>query len=86
MIEVFKWIREINKGSLDKVLILIRNPKTGNTGYKLDIFNITKEIGKNLFIKLQVDHWRKLHTYTVEGKMANSFKWRLDRYIDGEGR
>lgn len=45
-----------------------------------------KEIGKNLSTNTAVDEWMKLSKYVVKANRIDSFKLRLDRYMDGEGR
>ena len=47
MIEVFKWMKGINKGDLNEVLIPTSNLRTRNNGFKLDKLKFKKEIGRN---------------------------------------
>ena len=86
MIEVFKWMKGINKGDLNEVLIPTSNLRTRNNGFKLDKFKFRKEIGRNWFTNRVVDEWNKLSRQILEADTINTFKRRLDRYMDGEGR
>ncbi len=86
LIEVFKWFKGIKKGDISKVLILKPNTRTRSNGYKLDKFRFRKEIGKNFFTNRVVGEWNKLPANVVDANTIESFKWRLDRFMDGEGR
>lgn len=57
LIEVFKGVTGIDKGNLDKVLLLKTNVRTRSNGYKLDTFRFSTDIGKNWFTKRVVDEW-----------------------------
>ena len=85
LIEVFKWIKGINKGDLYEVLIPKNDTRTRGNGYKLDKFRFRKDIGKNWFTNRVVDQWNKLSKYVVDANSIESFKWRLDKFMDGEG-
>lgn len=53
-------------------------------GYKLVKFGLKQEVGKNQLMN-EVDERNKLSRYVINTKPIESFKWRLDRYMDGEG-
>ena len=54
--------------------------------FKLDQFRFRKEIGKNWFTNRVVDEWNKLSVYVVNAETIDSFKTRLDKFMDSEGR
>ncbi len=43
-------------------------------------------IGKNWFTNRVVGEWNKLAGNVVDANTNESFNWRLDRFMDGEGR
>ena len=53
---------------------------------KLDKFRFRKEIGKNWFTNRVVDEWNKLSINVVNAETIDSFKTRLDKFMDSEGR
>ena len=82
MIEVFKWVKGINKGDIDKVLIISEQDRTRSNGFKLDKFRFRREIGRNWFTNRVVDEWNKLSNFVVSAGTLESFKRRLDRFMD----
>ena len=82
MIEVFKWVKGINKGDIDKVLIISEQDRTRSNGFKLDKFRFRREIGRNWFTNRVVDEWNKLSNFVVSAGTLESFKGRLDRFMD----
>ena len=86
LIEVFKWFKGINKGDIAKVLKVKEQGRTRTHGYKLDKFRFRKEIGKNWFTNRVVDEWNKLSVNVVNAETIDSFKTRLDKFMDSEGR
>ncbi len=45
MIEVYKWVRGINNGDVNKVLHVSEPGRTRSNGFKLDKFRFNKDIG-----------------------------------------
>ncbi len=43
-------------------------------------------IGKNWFTNRVVDEWNSLSSHVVSANTIDTFKKRLDRFMDGEGR
>ncbi|KAG7166732.1 RNA-directed DNA polymerase from mobile element jockey-like 30 [Homarus americanus] len=82
MIEVFKWVKGINKGDIDKDFIISEQDKTRSNGFKLDKFRFRREIGRNWFTNRVVDEWNKLSNFVVSAGTLKSFKRRLDRFMD----
>ena len=86
LIEVFKWVKGFNKGDLNKVLILKEQGRTRTNGYKLDKFRFMKDVGKNWFTNRVVGEWNKLSEYVVGAETIDSFKKRLDKFMDNDDR
>ncbi len=74
LIEVYKWMKGYNKGDINKVLIVREQGRT------------RKDIGKNWFTNRVVDEWNRLSSHVVSANTMDSFKRRLDEFIDGEDR
>ena len=53
---------------------------------KLDKFRFRKEIGKNWFTNRVVDEWNKLSVNVVNAETIDSFKKRLDEFMDDSDR
>ncbi len=86
MIEVYKWMKGYNKVDINKVLIVKEQGRTRSNGFKLDKFRFNKDVGKNWFTNRVVDEWNRLSSHVVSANTIDTFKKRLDRFIDGERR
>ena len=86
LIEVYKWMKGYNKGDINKVLIVREQNRTRSNGFKLDKFRFNREIGKNWFTNRVVDEWNRLSSHVVSANTIDTFKKRLDKFMDGEGR
>ena len=86
LIEVYKWIKGFNKGDISKVLIVSDQGRTRSNGYKLDKFRFNREIGRNWFTNRVVDEWNGLSGHVVGAESISSFKRRLDKFMDEDGR
>ncbi len=75
-----------NKGDINKVLIVREQGRTRSNGFKLDKFRFNKDIGKNWFTNKVVNEWNRLSSHVVSGNTMDSFKRRLDEFMDGEDR
>ena len=49
MIEVFKWVKGINKGNIDHVLEISSQDRTCGNGYKLEKLRLRTDIGRYWF-------------------------------------
>ncbi len=85
-IKVCKCMKGYNKGYINKVLIVNEQGRTRSNGFKLDKFIFSKDIGKNWFTKRVVDEWNRLSSHVVSANSIDTFKKRLDRFMDGDGR
>ena len=86
LIEVYKWIMGLNKGDLNKILIVSEQSRTRSNGYKLDKFRFRKEIGRNWFTNRVVDEWNGLSEHVVGADSISCFKRRLDKFMDEDDR
>ena len=86
LIKVYKWMKGYNKGDINKVLIVREQDRTRSNGFKLDKFRFNKDIGKNWFTNRVVDEWNRLSSHVVSANTIDTFKKRLDKFMDGEGR
>ena len=75
-------MKGINKGDIDKVLIISEQDRTRSNGFKLDKFRFGREIGRNWFTNRVVDEWNKLSNFVVSAGTLEIFKRRLDRFMD----
>ena len=86
LIEVFKWVKGINKGNIDQVLELSNQNRTRNNGYKLEKLRFRTDIGKNWVTNRVVNDWNRLSRHVVESETLNTFKKRLDESMDRDDR
>lgn len=86
MIEVFKWVKEINKGSINQVLEISHQNRTRGNGYKLEKRRFRTDIGRHWFSNRVVNDWNRLSQHVVSAETLSSFKKRLDRSMDRETR
>ncbi len=75
-----------NKGDVNKVLLVREQGRMCSNGFKLDKFRFSKDIGKNWFTNRVVDEWDRLSSHVVSADTLDTFKKRLDRFMNGEGR
>ncbi len=68
------------------MLIVKEQGRTRSNGFKLDKFRFSKDIGKNWFTNRVVDEWNRLSSLVERGNTIDTFKKRLDKFMDGEGR
>ena len=85
-VKLVKWFKGVNKGDINQVLVVSKQVRTRTNGYKLDKVRFKKEIGRNWFTNRVVDEWNRLSKDVVSAKTVDSFKKRLDRYMDEEKR
>ena len=86
LIEVFKWMKGFNKGDINKILKVKDLTRTRGHGFKLDKFRFRKEIGKWWFSNRVVNDWNRLSSHVVEANTLESFKRRLDCFMDQDDR
>ena len=48
LIEVFKWVKDFNRGNMNKVFIVKKQVRTRANGFKLHKFKLRKEIEKKV--------------------------------------
>ncbi len=75
-----------NKGDINKVLVVREQGRTRSNEFKLHKFRFSKDIGKNCFTNRVVDEWNRLSSHVVSANTMDSFKRRLDKFMDGEDR
>ena len=86
LIEVFKWVKGINEGNIKQVIDLSKQNRTRSNGFKLEKLRFRTNIGKNWFTNRVVNDWNSLSKHVVEAESINSFKRRLDEYMDRDDR
>ena len=82
MIEVFKWVKGINKGDINQVLEFSNEGVTRGNGYKLRKCRFKTDKGKYWFSNRVVNEWNKLDRNIVGSDTLTGFKKRLDEYMD----
>ena len=86
MIEVFKWVKGINKGNIDQVLEFSSQDRTRGNGYKLEKLRFRTDIGRYWFTNRVVNDWNRLGRHVVSAESIDSFKRRLDQSMDRDDR
>ena len=86
MIEVFKWVKGINKGNIDQVLEISNQDRTRGNGYKLEKLRFRTDVGKHWFSNRVVNDWNRLSGHVVSAETLGSFKRRLDESMDRDDR
>ena len=91
MIEVFKWVKGINKGNIDQVLEISSQDRTCGNGYKLEKLRFRPDLGRYWFTNRVVNSWNRLDRHlfwvdTVSAESIGSFKRRLDQSMDRDDR
>ena len=86
MIEVFKWVKGINKGNIDQVLEFSSQDRTRGNGYKLEKLRFRTDLGRYWFTNTVVNDWNRLDRHVVSGESIGSFKRRLDQSMDRDDR
>ena len=86
MIEVYKWVKGINKGHIDQVIEISSQGRTRSNGYKLDKLRFRTDIGRYWFTNRVVNDWNRLDRHVVSAESISSFKKRLDESMDRDDR
>lgn len=86
MIEVYKWVKGINKGNIDKVIDIRSQDRTRGNGYKLKKHRFRTDVGRYWFTNRVVNDWNGLSRDVVSAETIGTFKKRLDEYMDREDR
>jgi len=86
MIEVFKWVKGINKGNIDQVIEFNSQDRTRGNGYKLEKLRFRTDIGRYWFTNRVVNDWNRLDRHVVGAESIGSFKKRLDESMDRDDR
>ena len=60
MIEVYKWVKGINKGSIEQVIEISSQGRTRSIGYKLDKPRFRTHIGRHWFTNRVVNDWTNM--------------------------
>ena len=74
MIEVFKWVKGINKGNIDQVLKISSQDRTRGNGYKLEKLRFGTDLGRYWFTNRVVNSWNRLGRHVVSAESMGSFK------------
>ena len=86
MIEVYKWVKEINKGNIDQVLEIASQDRARGNGYKLEKFRFRTDISRYWFTNRVMNDWNRLGRHVVSAKSIGSFKRRLYGTMDRDDR
>ena len=60
MIEVYKWVKGNNKGSIEQVIEISSQARTRSNGYKLDKPRFRTDIGRHWFTNRVVNDCNRL--------------------------
>ena len=82
MIEVYKWVKGINKGSIDRVIEISSQGRTRSNGYKIDKPRFWTDIGRYWFTHILVDYWNRLDRHVVSAESISSLRKQLDESMD----
>ena len=83
MIEVFKFLKDINKTDSGQWFHLANNVRTRGHRLKLVKNRSRLDIRKNFFSQRVVNDWNSLPEVVVEAESINSFKNRYDKFVSG---
>ena len=86
MIEIYKWVKGINKGNIDQVIEISSQNRTRGNGNKLEKLRFRTDVGKHWFTNRVVNDWNRLSRHVVGAESISSFKRRLDKWMDGDER
>ena len=86
MIEIFKWVKGINKGSIDQVLEICSQDRTLGNGYKPEKLRFRTDLDRYWFTNRVVNDWNRLDRHVVSGKSIGSFKRQLVESMDRDDR
>ena len=71
MTEVYKWVKGINKGSIEQVIEISSQSRTRN---KLDKPRFRTDIGRHWFTNRVVNDWSRLDKHVVSAELIGIFK------------
>ena len=71
LIEVFKWVKGINKGNINQVTEFSRQDRTRGNGYKLEKLRFRTDIGRHWFTNRVVNDWNRLSSHVVSAESIN---------------
>ena len=74
MIEVYKWVKGINKGSLEQVIEVSSQGRTRSNEYTLDKTRFRTDRGRHWFTNRVVNDWKRLNKHVVSAESIGSFK------------
>ncbi len=86
IIEVYKWVKGINKGNIDQVIEITSQDRTCGNGYKLEKLRFRTNVGRYWFTNRVVNDWNRLGRHVVSSETIGSFKKRLDECMDRDDR
>ena len=83
MIEVFKFLKGINKSDSGQWFHITNNVRTRGHRLKLVKNRSKLDIRKNFFSQRVVNDWNSLPETVVDAESINSFKNRYDKFVSG---
>ena len=86
MIEVFKWVKGINKGNIDQILEINIQDRTRGNGYKLEKNRFRTDLGRYWLTNRVVNDWNRLGRHVVITESIDSLKRRLIQSMDRDDR
>ena len=86
MIEVFKWVKGIDKGNTDQVVEFSSQDRTCRNGYKLEKLRFRTDLGRYWFTYRIVNDWNRLGRQVVSTESIGSFERQLDQSMDRDDR
>ena len=87
MIEVFKMIHSIDKGSLGKVFCIDEDSRTRKYSLFVKIRRqVDSDIKLNFFTRRVTNYWNYLSDAIVSCKSLSTFKMKLDEFMTARGQ
>ena len=86
MIEVFKWVKGINKRNIDQILEFSSQDRRRENGYKVETLRFRTDIGRYWFTSRVVNDWNRLGRHVVSAESIGSIKRRLDQSMNRDDR
>ena len=68
MIEVFRWVKGINKENIDQVLEVNNQDRTRGNGYTLGKLRLRTNLGRYWFTNRMVNDWNRLDRHLISAE------------------
>lgn len=85
MIEIYEWMRWLNKEHFRRISRIPSQERTRSSSFKLNKFRVSRDIGGRWFGNIFIDKWNKLPDRIDFPNTLETFKYRLHGYMSERG-